>query len=99
MQTITITGTVLQDAQSSTDQWGKAFTCILVSCWRKSQIDEPIFTKYRCFVHKKGYEDIRKGDRVCISGELWAGAVISNEKPVPSLSVEAKTIEIVTKKN
>ena len=72
MQQITISGTLLSDVEKGTDKNGRTFLRFTVSCGWNDQDNRTQYTHYRCTCYVGGYEKLKKGDQVFVTGKLTA---------------------------
>lgn len=72
MQQITISGTLLSDAEKCVDKSGKNYSRFTVSCGSTGPDGRVEFTHYRCICYISGYEKFKKGDQAFVTGKLSA---------------------------
>ena len=72
MEQITISGTLLTDAETAKDKNGRTFTRFTVTCGSEDIHGRTQFTHYRCVCYVSGYEKLVKGDQVFVTGKLSA---------------------------
>lgn len=88
MEIVTISGTLYDDSSQGRDRNGRDFTRFTVTCGSTDQNGCAVFTHYRCIYYRKGYEKLRKGDQVFLSGSqkvsIW---VDQNGKPWINIDV------------
>ena len=70
MQHITISGTLLDDAEKCTDKDGRNYIRFSVSCGDSTPGGRTEFTHYNCTCYIMAYEGMRKGDQVFITGRF-----------------------------
>ena len=72
MQQITISGTLLNDAERCKDRNGNFYVRFDVTCGESDTSGRPEFTHYHCTCYITGFEKLKKGDQVFITGKLRA---------------------------
>lgn len=72
MQQVTISGTLLADAEKCVDTNGRTYSRFTVSCGSKGPGGRTEYTQYRCTCYITGYEDCKKGDQIFLTGKLSA---------------------------
>lgn len=88
MQQITISGTLVSNSESCTDKNGKSFSRFSVVCGSREITGRTKYTYYRCICYVSGYERLKKGDQVFVTGKLNADvAVDSKGQPYLQLNV------------
>lgn len=70
MQQITLSGTLISDASKFKDRNNKEFIKFIVTCGSTDAYGRTIFTHYRCICYVTGYEGMRKGDQVFLTGRF-----------------------------
>lgn len=70
IQNIILVGHLLTDAQSYTDKNGHDYIRFKMSCRRTTYTGETKFTIYRICCYQSGFENLRQGDQVYVSGDL-----------------------------
>ena len=78
MQQITISGTLLTDAEKSVDKNNRTFVRFTVSCGWSDQYGRTQYTHYRCVCYVGGYDKMKKGDQVFVTGKLTASIGYDN---------------------
>lgn len=79
MQIITISGTLLTNAEKCTDKNGKNYTRFTVTCGGTDVFGRSQYTHYRCTCYVSGYEGMKKGDQIFLSGNLSAKVRIAED--------------------
>ena len=88
MEQITISGTLLNNAETKTDKNGRCFTRFTVTCGSVDMHGRTVFTHYRCTCYVSGYENLVAGDQVFLTGRFSAGISTDKEgKPYANLNV------------
>jgi len=88
MEQIILSGTLFKDAESCIDKSGKTYSRFTVVCGSNDSTGRAVFTRYHCICYISGYEKMKKGDQVFVTGKLTAKLGIDeNENPSVSLSV------------
>lgn len=72
MQQITISGTLSADAEKCRDKNGNPYVRFKVACGDNDINGRTIFTYYHCTCYISGFEDLKKGDQVFVTGKLSA---------------------------
>lgn len=72
MQIITITGTIIKEAETCTDKNGKQYVRFKVSSNSEDINGEPKFNHYRCTYYGSDFIKLKKGDQVMLTGQLKA---------------------------
>lgn len=70
MQQIILSGTLLTDPERCKDKNGKYYTRFTLTCGSNDMFGRTVFTHYRCTCYIGGYERLRKGDQVFLSGKF-----------------------------
>lgn len=78
MQQITISGTLLNDAEQCKDKNGKYYVRFKVTCGDQDINGRVQFTHYHCTCYLPGFEELKKGDQIFVTGKLSAKAGVSN---------------------
>lgn len=88
MEIVTISGTLYTDSSVAKDKNGRQFTRMTVTCGSSDPNGAPVFTHYKCICYLKGYENLKKGDQVFLTGSqkisIW---VDQNGKPWLNIDV------------
>lgn len=79
MQQITISGTLLSDAETCVDKRGKTFVRLKVTCGDTDINERTQYTHYYCTCYMSGFEKLKKGDQVFLTGKLSAKAVLGTD--------------------
>lgn len=88
MEQITLCGTLVEDARSCQDKAGHPYVRFTVGCGRQDQYGRTIYTNYRCTCYVPGYDKLKKGDQVFITGKLSSYLGFGeNGKPKVNLDV------------
>lgn len=88
MQQITISGTLLADAEQYKDKNGNNFVRLKVTCGETDMNGRTQFTHYLCTSYLEGFNKLKKGDQVFLTGKLSAKSGIDEKgKPFWSLCV------------
>ena len=82
IQTVILIGHLLTDAESFTDKNGHDFVRFKMTCRRTTFKGETKFTVYRVCCYIGGYETLKQGDQVFVSGELDISVHIDKEGKV-----------------
>lgn len=72
MQQITISGTLLSGAEQCTDKNGNTYVRFDVTCGESDINGRVEYTHYHCTCYISGFENLKKGDQVFITGKLRA---------------------------
>lgn len=86
MQQITISGTLLYDAEACTDRNGRSYARFKVTCGDTDMSGRAQFTHYHCTCYLPNFEKLKKGDQVFVTGKLSA-KVSLDEKGNPTLNL------------
>lgn len=70
MEVITISGCLPDDCEVCTDKRGNSFVRFKVSCKNKDYDGKTVYHVYRCYCYYAGFEDLRRGEKVYIVGDL-----------------------------
>lgn len=94
MQQVTISGTLLEDAETLFDKKGLNYTRFTVTCGETESDGRPVFTHYHCVCYIKGYETLKKKDQVFVSGKQTIKILKTKEtnEPYPYISVLVTSI-------
>lgn len=74
MQQITISGTLFNDAEKCVDKNGRPYVRFVVTCGNDEPEGKREFTHYQCTCYMTGYEAMKKGDQVFVTGKFTAKA-------------------------
>lgn len=72
MQQITISGTLLTDAELCKDKNGKNFVRFKVTCGDTDAFGRTEYTHYQCTCYLQNFNKLKKGDQVFVTGKLSA---------------------------
>lgn len=72
MQQITLSGTLITDASKQRDKSGRNYIRFTLTCSSVNIYGRTEFTHYRCICYVPGYESMKKGDQVFITGKFSA---------------------------
>ena len=78
MQQITISGTLLNDAETCIDKKGNSYVRFDVTCGESEMNGRKSFTHYHCICYIGGFNELKKGESVFLTGKL--NAKISTDK-------------------
>ncbi len=70
MEQATISGTLLTDVETCVDVKGRNYSRFTVTCGSKSVNGRTKYTHYQCTSYLSGYEKLKKGDQVFVTGNL-----------------------------
>ena len=88
MQQITISGTLLSNAESCSDRTGRKYARFKVTCGDTDLQGRVQFTHYHCTCYLPNYDNLKKGDQVFITGKLSARISFDEDgKPYLNLNV------------
>ena len=79
MQVINISGTLLSDSTKCKDRNGRSFTRFTVTCGSEGANGRTVFTHYRCTCYVGGYDFLKKGDQVFVSGRFSPTVTIDKD--------------------
>lgn len=89
MQVINISGTLVSDSEKCKDRNGRSFSRFTVTCGSNDINGRTVFTHYRCICYVGGYDALKKGDQVFVSGRFSPSVSLNNEgrEVITSLNV------------
>lgn len=87
MQQITISGTLSSEVERCKDKNGNSYIRFKVVCGDTDINGRSVFTHYHCTCYISGFEDLKKGDQVFITGKLSAKISISAKDGNPYLNL------------
>ena len=88
MQRVTLSGTLVSDIFRQVDKNGRQYFRFTLSCGALNQYQRMEYTYYMCVSYMRGYEELKKGVQVFLTGKLSASiAYNSDHTPVLSLLV------------
>lgn len=70
MEQAIISGTLLTDVESCIDVKGRTYSRFTVTCGSRGVNGRTKYTHYQCTSYLSGYEKLKKGDQVFLSGNL-----------------------------
>ena len=70
IQTIILLGHLMTDAETFIDKDGHDFIRFKMCCRKTTFKGESKFTVYRVCCYQKGFENMKRGDQVYVSGDL-----------------------------
>lgn len=79
MLQITISGTLLENAETCVDKNGRTYTRFSVSCGSEDLNGRTQFLHFSCTCYVKGYEYLKKGDQVFLTGKFSAKLNTGND--------------------
>lgn len=79
METIIITGKVLEHCETCKDNNGKEYIRFKVACMAKAGTPAERITIYRCFFYNTKYANLTKGEVVIIIGDLSSNTRIDKD--------------------
>lgn len=82
IQTITLLGHLITDAEPFSDKNGNDFIRFKMACMRATPKGESKFTVYRILYYGSGFENLKQGDQVYVFGDLDINAHIDKEGKV-----------------
>lgn len=72
MQQVTISGTLYRDAEKCIDRNGRKYIRFVVTCGSDEPGGRTEFTHYQCTCYMTGFENMKKGDQVFVTGKFSA---------------------------
>lgn len=87
MQSIIITGTLLEDAEPGQDKNGLNFTRFTVTCGETGANERAYFTHYKCTCYLKGYDNLKKKDQVTVTGKVTIRISKTKDTNEPYLNI------------
>ena len=88
MQMISISGTLLVDAEKCVGRNGVSYIRFDVTCPDQDAYGRTIYTHYHCTCYINGFDQLRKGDQVFISGKFHAKLSVDEKgKPYMNLNI------------
>lgn len=93
MQQITISGTLLEDAEACRDKNSREYVRIKVTCGETDQNGRTQFSTYHCICYNAAYAKMKKGDQVFISGK-FTPYVYMDKSGVEKMSLNILVIQI-----
>lgn len=93
MQQITISGTLVSDAQQCVDKRGRKFVRFTLTCGSADVYGKINYNHYQCVCYIPGYEKAKKGDQLFLTGRFTPSVVLNeNKKAELRLDVMVLTI-------
>ncbi|MBR1434021.1 MAG: single-stranded DNA-binding protein [Bacteroidales bacterium] len=93
MQQVTISGTLLSDAENCVDKNQRSYIRFTVTCGDNDENGRSIYTHYRCTCYIAGYEKMKKGDQVFVTGKqkIRLGQTAQGE---PKINIDVMVFQI-----
>lgn len=88
-----ISGTLLNDAGMFTDKAGKNYVRFTVTCGTSDVFGRTIYSHYRCICYFGGYDKMKKGDQVFLTGR-FTPSVILDDKGKPQMNLDVMVTQI-----
>ena len=79
MQQITISGTLLTDAENCKDRNGRSFVRFKVTCGDTDVLGRTKYTHYNCTCYMPNFGKLKKGDQVFVTGKLSADIAMDDK--------------------
>lgn len=93
MQQITLSGTLIADATEHVDKNGRKHCRFLLTCGANDAYGRTVYSHYRCICYVNGYEGMKKGDQVFLTGKFLPSLTVDKDgKPYMNLDVMVVTI-------
>lgn len=95
MQIITISGTLLNDAEKCVDKNGRKYTRFMMTCGSTDINGRSVFTHYSCTCYIDGYEKLKKGDQAFVCGKFSAKLSV-DDKGTPYMNLNVLAFQAST---
>jgi len=93
MQQITLAGALITDALKLKDKNNKEFLRFTLSCASVDNYGRTIFTHYRCTCYILGFQGLKKGDHVIITGRFMP-SIGTDDKGKTYMNLEVMVLSI-----
>lgn len=94
MQQITISGTLSNDIERCKDKNGNSYIRFKVACGDTDINGRVQFTHYHCTCYVSGFEDLKKGDQVFVTGKFSAKITNSAKDGTPYLNLNVMVYQV-----
>ena len=93
MQQIILSGTLIADATEHIDKNGRKHCRFILTCGETDVYGRTVYIHYNCICYKNGYEGMKKGDQVFITGKFLPSLNLDKDgKAYMNLNVMINTI-------
>ena len=93
MQQITLSGTLITDAYKFRDKNNREFIRFTVTCGSLDGNGRTVFTHYRCTCYLLGFEGMKKGDQVFLTGR-FTPSLDTDVKGKPYMRLDVMVVSI-----
>lgn len=93
MQRVTLSGTLVTDVFRQLDKNGRQYIRFTLACGTLNTNQRMEYTYYKCVSYIRGYDELKKGDQLFLTGKLQA-TIGYNEDRSPMLNLLVSVTEM-----